>query len=173
MDESTPLNSASSNGNGTDKVPPSTKNWKLVRNALFTWSERERTLREKGVGQAAQLCRDAVFGYQDAPYEGFYDPYGEENQNNETRNEISVLCGRLVAILRGAVVFTNCILFLLVFIEPPYWCRNGDKKLYGDCRTIFELIGTTADGEEDNEAVDLNRTPLFAFQRDLPLDIIW
>ena len=58
MDESTPLNSASSNGNGTDKVPPSTKNWKLVRNALFTWGERERTLREKGVGQAAQLCRD-------------------------------------------------------------------------------------------------------------------
>ena len=65
MDESTPLNSANGNGNGANRLPTSNKNWKIVRDNhnmeatfKFTWSERQRALREKGVGQAAHLCRD-------------------------------------------------------------------------------------------------------------------
>lgn len=92
-----------------------------------------------------------MFGYQDAPYDGFYDPYSEEHQYNTIRNEISVICGRLVVYLRGAVLATNWILFLLAFIEPPHWCREGDNKLYGDCKETFDLIGTTADGEENTQ----------------------
>ena len=64
MDESTPLNSASGNEIGANRMPTPNKNWKIVcdnhmeTTFKFTWSERERALREKGVGQAAHLCRD-------------------------------------------------------------------------------------------------------------------
>lgn len=93
----------------------------------------------------------AVFGYQDAPYDGFYDPYSEEHAPNTTRNAISTVCGRVVVNLRNAALIANWILFLLAFFEPPYWCREGDNKLYGDCKATFDLVGTTADREENEE----------------------
>ncbi|KAL3780686.1 hypothetical protein ACHAWO_009393 [Cyclotella atomus] len=123
----------------------------IVSKISFSLRERQRALSERGVGQAAHLCRDAVFGYQDAPYDGFYDPYSQEHAPNTTRNTISIVCGRVVVNLREAALIANWILFLLVFFEPPYWCREGDNKLYGDCRSTFDLAGTTADGEEDEE----------------------
>ena len=68
MDESTPLNSASGNGNGANRLPTTNKNGKIVKTTSlrFTWSERQRALREKGVGQAAHLCRDGknICAYQ-------------------------------------------------------------------------------------------------------------
>lgn len=45
---------------------PGSKNVK-VPTALL---ERQRALQEPGVGKAAHLIKDAVMGYQDAPYEG-------------------------------------------------------------------------------------------------------
>lgn len=92
-----------------------------------------------------------MFGYQDAPYNGFYDPYSEEHKYNTTTNVISVVCGRLVVNLRGAALLANWILFLLAFFEPPHWCKEGDNKLYGDCKDTFQLVGTTADGEVNEE----------------------
>ncbi|KAL7534858.1 LOW QUALITY PROTEIN: hypothetical protein ACHAXR_006128 [Thalassiosira sp. AJA248-18] len=158
--------------------------------------ERHRALKERGVGQAAHLIKDAVFGHQDAPYEGkygslrmlhslpaiivypqhffdlyepagYYDPY--KNEQSVLRNKTSVLCGRLVVHLKGAVLFSCWLLFLLSFFEPPHWCRNAsdlqivvDKEAddptynnssavreYGDCKLLFDAYGTTADEEED------------------------
>lgn len=96
-------------------------------------------------------CYPAVFGYQDAPYDGYYDPYKETHKQNTTRNTISVVCGRLVVNLRGAALLANWILFLLAFLEPPYWCRDGDNIDYGSCQDAFQLIGTTIDGQDDEE----------------------
>ncbi len=113
--------------------------------------------------------QDAVVGHQDAPYEGYYDPY--RNEHNKLRNIISVICGRLVVQLRGAVVFANWILFVLSFIEPPFWCRdasdlqialdrddssffgdsNNRNNEYGDCRVILSAHGTTADNETNQQ----------------------
>lgn len=124
-------------------------------------SERERALREPGVGHAAQLIKDAVIGHQDAPYEGYYDPY--RNEQRVVRNTISIVCGRLVVQLRGAVLFFSWLLFILTFIEPPHWCRElglglqivADAELedpeYGDCKIVLGARGTTADGEEKQQ----------------------
>ena len=113
-----------------------------------------------GVGPAAFLIKDAVIGQQDAPYEGWYDPYNTFAEN-EFRNVIAVLCGRLLAmtwVKRLLCYFPNWILFGLSFIEPPQWCRDSDLEIadnnlddslrnFGDCKVILGGWGETADGE--------------------------
>lgn len=125
--------------------------------------ERRHALREKGVGRAAFLIRDAVLGFQDAPYEGFYDPYATLNSDVaeiNLRNTISFVCGRLIASgwLTRILLLANWLLFLLSFIEPPHWCRDSDLVLvqnntvdagYGDCDVLLSAKGMTADGEEN------------------------
>ncbi|KAL3917258.1 MAG: hypothetical protein SGARI_007759, partial [Bacillariaceae sp.] len=114
-----------------------------------------------GVGPAAFLIKDAVVGQQDAPYEGWYDPYNTFAEN-EFRNVIAVMCGRLLAmrwVKRLLCYFPNWILFGLSFIEPPQWCRDSDLEIadnnlddslrnFGDCNVILGAWGETADGEE-------------------------
>lgn len=112
------------------------------------------------VGQAAHLIRDAHLGFQDAPIEGYYDPY--DNEGSSMRNAISVLCGRLTVQLRGAVLTVCWALFMLTFFEPPSWCRDAsdlqivarsadddNTREYGDCKILFESYGVTADMEEN------------------------
>ncbi|KAL7471996.1 hypothetical protein ACHAXS_012301 [Conticribra weissflogii] len=121
---------------------------------------RQRALKEEGVGQAAFLIRDAVIGHQDAPYEGYYDPYS--NEDDKVRNAISVVCGRLVVQCRGFVVLVGWIMFSLSFFEPPHWCRDMtnldlpegadvNTNGYGTCEYLLYARGTTADGEEDQQ----------------------
>eukprot|EP00804_Cyclotella_cryptica_P018435 CCRYP_004287-RA/>CCRYP_004287-RA protein AED:0.30 eAED:0.30 QI:121/1/1/1/1/1/5/1507/811 len=151
MDESTPLTSNLSLGTlAVTKFKEGVRSFRSS-NQSFSLRERQRALREAGVGQAAHLCRDAVFGYQDAPYDGSYDPYSERHQHQRIRNEISVVCGRMVVLLRGVALAANWTLFFLTIVEPPYWCREGDHKYYGDCKEMFDLRGTTADGEQDRQ----------------------
>ena len=133
----------------------------LSSNSISRLLKRQRALKEKGVGKAAHLIKDAVFGHQDAPYEAYYDPYA--NDQSVLRNNISVICGRLVVQLKGVVVLSSWILFMLTFFEPPHWCRDADSlqsvvsqgerdatdnsKYYGDCKLLFDAYGTTADNE--------------------------
>lgn len=97
---------------------------------------------------------------------GYFDPYNGDN--NVIRNKMSVVAGRLVVYLRGAVIFASWVLFMLSFLEPPHWCRDAshlqivaDKqeddlnynnsntvKEYGDCKLLLSAEGITADGED-------------------------
>jgi hypothetical protein len=108
------------------------------------------------------MIKDAVLGYQDAPYEGFYDPYA--NPDAELRNMISVVCGRFIAYnwAKNLLLCANWMLFMLSFLEPPYWCRDTNLEIaqgnldvnlneYGDCKIILEARGTAVDGEENQE----------------------
>mmetsp|Transcript_12926 Transcript_12926/g.30210 ORF Transcript_12926/g.30210 Transcript_12926/m.30210 type:complete len:840 (+) Transcript_12926:141-2660(+) len=126
----------------------------------FTTTERQRALKDLGIGKAASLIKDAVLGYQDAPYEGFYDPYA--NPDPRIRNMISIVCGRLVANnwIGRLLLTANWALFILSFLEPPQWCIDSDLDIaqgnidnarseYGDCKVIFGATGTAADGQED------------------------
>lgn len=113
------------------------------------------------VGQAAHLIRDAHLGFQDAPVNGYYNPY--DNEGRPVRNAISVWCGRLAVQLRGAVVLVCWTLFMLTFFEPPTWCRDASDlqivarsaddddstREYGDCKILFESYGVAADMEEN------------------------
>ena len=152
----------------------------LVERSLLT--ERQRALRVEGVGHAAHLIKDAVLGFQDAPYEGYFDPYQDEQSIIST---ISVICGRLVVQLRGAVVFCCWVLFMLTFVEPPHWCRDASHlqiiidegnnnvmyKEYGDCKLLLTAYGTTADNEinkqlypnADNMLLTINQTNAIEF----------
>jgi hypothetical protein len=123
-------------------------------------SQREHAM-TLGVGPAAFLIKDAVIGQQDAPYEGWYDPYNIVAEN-EFRNVVSVLCGRLLAmtwVRRTLCFLPNWLLFVLSFIEPPQWCRDSDLEIadnnlhdslrdFGDCKVILGAYGVTADGNE-------------------------
>lgn len=127
--------------------------------------DRRHALKQPGVGHAAFLIRDAVLGYQDAPHEGFYDPYSIVNTEDSKinfRNSISFVCGRLCAYnwVQRLLLAANWIVFLLSFVEPPQWCRdsdltivgnnpNGSLSKYGDCEIILSARGTTADGDEN------------------------
>jgi len=127
-------------------------------------AERQHALEVLGVGPAASMIKDAVLGYQDAPYEGFYDPYANTADANVTRDMISVVCGRCIAYtwVKRLLLAANWTLFVLSFLEPPQWCRDSSLELaqgnlndslseYGDCKIILEARGTTADGEENQE----------------------
>eukprot|EP00584_Thalassiosira_punctigera_P014654 CAMPEP_0172548632 /NCGR_PEP_ID=MMETSP1067-20121228/17872_1 /TAXON_ID=265564 ORGANISM="Thalassiosira punctigera, Strain Tpunct2005C2" /NCGR_SAMPLE_ID=MMETSP1067 /ASSEMBLY_ACC=CAM_ASM_000444 /LENGTH=816 /DNA_ID=CAMNT_0013335873 /DNA_START=47 /DNA_END=2497 /DNA_ORIENTATION=+ len=129
--------------------------------------ERQRALKGPGVGKAAHLIKDAVMGHQDAPYEGYYDPY--QNERSVLLNKISLICGRLVVRLKGAVKFCSWVLFMLTFFEPPPWCRDASHlfvdgyghdlfnsesstvKEYGDCKLLLDMHGTLEDGEETQQ----------------------
>lgn len=124
--------------------------------------EREMRPRGSRVSQAAMLIRDAYLGFQDAPVEGYYDPYSYDNEIRTVRNQISVVCGRLVVQLRGVAVFVCWVQFMLTFFEPPTWCRDasdlqivvtsrGDDIIneFGDCKILFEAFGVTTDLEEN------------------------
>jgi hypothetical protein len=132
----------------------------------FSSIERQQA-QALGVGPAAFFIRDAVLGYQDAAYDGFYDPYstvGTDDTHTILRNTISFVCNRLIGhswvkrLLYGA----NWVLFILSFIEPPQWCRDSDLQIaknnlndslseYGDCMVILNAKGTAADGEENQD----------------------
>ena len=129
----------------------------------FSSTERQDALKALGVGPAASMIKDAVLGYQDAPYEGFYDPYA--NPDAEIRNIVSVVCGRFIAYnwAKKLLLGANWMLFILTFLEPPHWCRDSkleiargnylsyDGNEFGDCKVILDARGTTADGEENQE----------------------
>lgn len=130
--------------------------------ASFSSTERQHALKVMGVGPAASMIRDAVMGYQDAPYEGFYDPY--KNQDARVRNTVSVVCGRFIAYnwAKKLLLGANWMLFILSFLEPPHWCRNSSLEItkgnmnyslneYGDCQVLLNARGTTVDGEENRE----------------------
>jgi hypothetical protein len=131
---------------------------RLLQSMSTTQREHAMTL---GLGPAAFLIKDAVIGQQDAPYEGWYDPYTTFGQEyDELRNLISVVCGRMIAMtwVKSLLCYApNWILFTLSFIEPPQWCRDSDLTIatnnpsdslreYGDCNIILNSWGLTADG---------------------------
>jgi hypothetical protein len=124
----------------------------------FSPSERVRALHKEGVGSAAFLIRDAVIGEEDIPFESCYDPYA--CLENEWRNFISIICGRLSANqwMVGLVQGAAWMLALLTLIEPPYWCRDSDLFLvqnttvdevdkFGSCGVLLNAKGESPDGE--------------------------
>jgi hypothetical protein len=145
--------------------------------------EHRRTLQERGVGRAAHLIKDAVIGHQDAPYEGFYDAY--QYPHRVFRNALSIVCGRLVVQLRGVVLFSSWLMFLLTFFEPPAWCRNashlqivvdaeeGDQavKGYGDCKLLLDAYGTTEDDEENQQLYPNSKTMLLTIYQSKLIEI--
>mmetsp|Transcript_2156 Transcript_2156/g.5063 ORF Transcript_2156/g.5063 Transcript_2156/m.5063 type:complete len:802 (-) Transcript_2156:128-2533(-) len=149
---------------------------------------RHEALKEPGVGKAAHLIKDAVMGHQDAPYEGYYDPY--DNKHSEMRKKISILCGRMVVQSRWAVTCVCWLLFMLSFIEPPSWCRDASHlfvdgggydvnnsndntvKEYGDCKTIFDMHGTTADGEENQQLYPSSQAMLLTTHRSKLIELV-
>ena len=165
--ESTPLLSEGSVGSTIDlENESSNSNGPFTRYSIrrlfssVSHTERQRALKLLGVGPAASLIKDAVLGYQDAPYEGTYDPYA--NPEAFLRNALSIFCGRLVAYnwAKSLLLDANWVLFILSFFEPPHWCRDSDLDIvqpylnvsgneYGDCEIILDARGTTADGEEN------------------------
>jgi hypothetical protein len=168
--ESTPLLSDGSVGSAiSSKGGWNNANGSFMRDSLgqilesFSSTERQDALKAFGVGPAASMIKDAVLGYQDAPYEGFYDPYA--NPDAEIRNMASVVCGRFIAYnwAKNLLLGANWMLFILTFLEPPHWCRdskleiaqgnnlNYDVNEFGDCKVILDARGTTADGEENQE----------------------
>lgn len=121
--------------------------------------ERRHALQVPGVGPAAFMIKDAVLGYQDGPYDAFYNPY---SGNDELRNIISVICGRVVSSTWAinVVLGANWVLFFLSCFEPPHWCRdsslaiakdnvNGSLSEFGDCQHLLNARGTAIDGEEN------------------------
>ena len=125
--------------------------------------ERQIALEERGAGKAAHLIKEAIVGYRDAPYAGYYNPYG--NEQKPWRNRISIICGQLANNLKGVTLICSWVLFILSFFEPPHWCRDasdlqiidyqddqvaGDKG-YGDCKLLLNSYGETADGQENEE----------------------
>jgi len=132
----------------------------LVDRARLT--SRQYALRESGVGQAAHLIKDAVVGHQDAPYEGYFDPY-QDSEEESIISTISVICGRLVVQLKGAVIFCSWVLFLLTVLEPPHWCRDASElqividrrdkshSEYGDCEILLNAYGTTVDNQDNQQ----------------------
>ena len=132
---------------------------RLLRSLSST--QRERALKELGVGPAVFLIREAVRGEKGSPYEAWYDPYA--NPEQPFRNLVALMCGRLVASIWLSRVFFASLWLLVVlsFIEPPHWCRdstldivqgeNYDDSQYGSCWTILHATGTSVDGEPDVE----------------------
>mmetsp|Transcript_36993 Transcript_36993/g.41654 ORF Transcript_36993/g.41654 Transcript_36993/m.41654 type:complete len:840 (-) Transcript_36993:136-2655(-) len=173
--ESSPLLTGDSNGptmslkgNPTEHRTSSIRNFSKQMMKSLSSEDRRHALKELGVGPAAFLIRDAVLGFQDAPYEGFYDPYMIADRLDDpekiVKNAISFVCGRLIAYNWVSIVLygTNWILFILSFVEPPQWCRNSnlhivqnnlndDLNHYGDCQVILWAKGTAADGEENQD----------------------
>jgi len=167
--ESTPLLSEGSLSSAIySKDGSNNSNGSFMRDSLrqlmesFSSTERHHALKVLRVGPAASMIKDAVLGYQDAPYEGSYDPY--ENPDAVIRNMISVVCGRLTAYnwVKKLLLGANWMLFILSFLEPPQWCRDSNLEIaqgnlnyslheYGDCKVILDARGTTADGEENQE----------------------
>ena len=84
-----------------------------------------RTARERAIGRAAHLIKNAVIGRQDAPYEGHFDPY--ENRELKVRNAISIMARRIRVRARGVVLCASWVMFLLTFFEPPAWCRYASN----------------------------------------------
>ena len=126
----------------------------------FSSTDRDLALKENGVGPAAAMIKDAVLGYQDAPYEGFFSPYS--NPNARIQNFISIVCGRCIAydLVNNLVLGASWALFILTFLEPPQWCRDSSLEIvqgvmdnsfteYGHCKIILQARGTAADGEEN------------------------
>ena len=125
-------------------------------------TQRERALRDLGVGPAVFLIREAVQGEKNTPYEAWYDPYAYPNQ--QFRNLVALVCGRLLANvwLWRFFLAVAWMLVVLSFIEPPHWCRNVDienievddddninNSQYGSCWILLQMTGTAVDGSED------------------------
>lgn len=128
----------------------------------FDSSERRHALKVMGVGPAAFMIKDAVMGYQDAPYDGFFNPYADPDAR--VRNMLSVNCGRIIAShwAINLVLGANWVLFFLSFFEPPHWCRDSSLEIakrnmnnslseYGDCQLLLNARGTTIDGIENQD----------------------
>lgn len=128
----------------------------------FTQSERDRALKQPGVGKAAFLIRDAVLGTTENPTEGTYNPY--ENPDAPLRNTISILCRRVCASrgFRKFIYFVVWILVVLSFFEPPAWCFDipgletsaEDAMDAGHCHRIMALRGPPADDPTSKEHVE-------------------
>ena len=146
--------------------------------------EHRRTLEERGVGRAAHLIKDAVIGHQDAPYEGFYDPY--QYPQRIFRNALSIVCGRLVVRLRGVVLFSSWLMFFVTFFEPPAWCRDASHlqivvdveedirspgKDYGDCKLLLDAYGTTEDDEENQQLYPSSNTMLLTIYQSKLIEV--
>ncbi|VEU38175.1 unnamed protein product [Pseudo-nitzschia multistriata] len=149
----------------------------------FSTTERQHALKELGVGPAASMIKDAVLGYQDAPYEGFYDPYA--NPDSVVRNMVSIVCGRFIAYywIKRLLLAANWALFILSFLEPPHWCRdsdlviakgnlNDDLSEYGDCQLILGAIGTAADGDENQDYYPSSNSMLLSVSQSKRVELI-
>lgn len=147
-------------------------------------SQREHAM-TLGVGPAAFLIKDAVIGQQDAPYEGWYDPYAMfGHEYDELRNLISVICGRMIAtkwVKRTLCYLPNWTLFVLSFIEPPQWCRDSDLAIasgnpsdslreYGDCNVILNAWGVTADGNETDQLYPNSNSTFLSVARSIQIE---
>jgi len=128
----------------------------------FTQSERDRALKQPGVGKAAFLIRDAISGTTENPSDGAYNPYVDPDC--PLKNTISILCGRVCA-SRPFRKFIYAVIWTLVFlsfIEPPAWCfdipgletNDEDVMNVGHCHRIMELRGPPADDPESDQEVE-------------------
>ena len=135
----------------------------------FTQSERDRALKQPGVGKAAFLIRDAVLGDQENPSEGTYNPY--ENPDHELQNTISIVCRRVCASrpFRKFIYAVAWNLVVLSFIEPPAWCfgipgieaTDGEAINVGHCWKIMSLRGPPAGDSNSNEDVQYYPNSVF------------
>jgi hypothetical protein len=154
---------------------------RIIRSLSST--QREHALRDLGVGPAAFLIKDAVLGYQDAPWYGWYDPY--ENPHRELRNLVSVVSGRLVAnnYMNWLLIVANWVLFGLSFIEPPHWCRDSDLDIvqnrtddslqeFGDCKVILNARGTAADGTPDVDLYPNSRAMILSVTQSQNIELV-
>jgi len=193
--ESSPLLTGDSNGtimglegNTTEYKSSSMRSFSSKMMKSLSSVDRHHALKNLGVGPAAFLIRDAVLGFQDAPFEGYYDPYSTADTNDPEKilkNAISFVCGRLIAynwvtrFLYGA----NWILFILSFVEPPQWCRDSNLQIaqnnlsddldqYGDCQVILGGKGTAADGEENQDYYPNFGTMLLTISQSKHIELI-
>jgi len=194
--ESSPLLTGDSNGStmGLKDIPTelrtsSIRNFSKKMMKSLSSEDRHHALKELGVGPAAFLIRDAVLGFQDAPYEGFYDPYMTADRLDDpekiVKNAISFVCGRLIAYNWVSIVLysANWILFILSFVEPPQWCRNSNLQIvqnnlnddlnhYGDCQVILGGKGTAADGKKNQDYYPNFNTMLLTISQSRHIELI-
>jgi len=72
---------------------------------------------------------------------------------------------------RSASLLANWILFLLAFFEPPYWCREGNNNGYGDCGAAFEMRGTAADMEGNEQLYPYSGALLLTVSQSASIEI--
>ena len=148
-----------------------------------------RTARERAIGRAAHLIKNAVIGRQDAPYEGHFDPY--ENRELKVRNAISIMARRIRVRARGVVLFASWVMFLLTLFEPPAWCRYAsnlhllkeegetivsddgiNSTEYGECKYLLSEYGMTEDGEENQQLYPNTNTMLLTIHQSEVIETI-